>query len=353
MFNKFAAVIFAAGMIGLSASLASAQETQVKVVDEVVAQVNDGVITLSRVKRETKSIVDSYVEQGKKRDEAQKMVDEKQGELIANLINEELLLQKAKELGLEKEADEQINQRIAQLMKDNNLKTVDALYAEMEKTGVNPQELKDSWRKQITRDLVLQREVQAKIYWAAQAPELREYFNKHKDRFTKPETVSFSELFLGFAGRDESQVRQKAKALYDQLRSGGDFDKIVKENGDRGVVTDGVGKVDDAPVAALEKMPKVGAALKGVKTGDYSLPIELEQMGIAILRVTGRQAASSDSVFDEQAVRMAITSEKSPEAQKTFMSKLRSEAYIKVSDTYRPLVNPLLFADERKAKANN
>ena len=29
--------------------------------------------------------------------------------------------------------------------------------------------------------------------------------------------------------------------------------------------------------------------------------------------------------------------------------KLRNEAYIKVNETYRPIVSPILFADERKA----
>src|SRR4051812_27199177 len=96
---------------------AFAQETQTRVVDEVVAQVNDGVITLSRIKREIKDAVDSMVQQGKTKEEAQKIIDEKQGELIANLINEELLVQKAKELGLDKEIDEMLNQRIADLMK--------------------------------------------------------------------------------------------------------------------------------------------------------------------------------------------------------------------------------------------
>ena len=38
---------------------ANSQETQTRVVDEVVAVVNNDVITLSRVKRETKNIVDS------------------------------------------------------------------------------------------------------------------------------------------------------------------------------------------------------------------------------------------------------------------------------------------------------
>ena len=66
--------------------------------------------------------------------------------------------------------------------------------------------------------------------------------------------------------------------------------------------------------------------------------------------------ASSESHFDENAVRLAITSERAPEEQKKFMSALRSDSYIKISDTYRPLVAPILFADERKdtkEKADN
>ena len=42
----------------LGGAAVSAQETQERVIDEVVAQVNEGVITLSRIKRETASIVD-------------------------------------------------------------------------------------------------------------------------------------------------------------------------------------------------------------------------------------------------------------------------------------------------------
>ena len=97
--------LLVAAALTFSASAVAAQENDVKVVDEVVAAVNDGVITLSSIKRELKGIVDSKVQEGMKREDAQKMVDEKRGELIANLINEELLLQRAKEMGLEKEID--------------------------------------------------------------------------------------------------------------------------------------------------------------------------------------------------------------------------------------------------------
>lgn len=337
--------------VAVSSGTAFAQETQIKVVDEVIAQVNEGVITLSRIKRESKNIVDTYVQEGKTRDEAQKMVDEKQGELIASLINEELLVQKAKELGLDSDVEASLNQRVGELMKQYNFKTVEALYQEMEKQGVDPKELRETWRKQAVRERVIQREVQAITYWKPNGKELKDYYEKNKSKFTKPETVSISELFLSFAGRDEAAVREKAKQLYTQLKGGADFEKVVKENGDPGVVTEGAGKAEKLVVANLVEV--VAKPLKNVKAGDVTEPFQADQLGMVILKVDARELASNESVFDENAVRMAILSEKMPIEQKKFMSKLRTESYIKISDTYRPLVSPILFADERKEKTDN
>ncbi|MBA2736320.1 MAG: hypothetical protein H0U50_05955, partial [Pyrinomonadaceae bacterium] len=94
--KRINSAIFSIAVLLTMSVAAFAQESETKVIDEVVAQVNEGVITLSRIKREMKVAVDTYVQEGKPREEAQKLVESKQGELIANLINEELLLQKAK-----------------------------------------------------------------------------------------------------------------------------------------------------------------------------------------------------------------------------------------------------------------
>lgn len=324
------------------------QETQTKVVDEVVAQVNDGVITLSRVKRESRGIVDSYVQEGKSREEAQKLVDEKQGELIASLINEELLVQKAKENGLDSNIEASLNQRFREIMKQYDLKTVEELYAQMEKSGVDPKQIREDWRKQATRDRVIEKEVQMKVYWAANGKELKDYFEKNKSKFTTPETVSFSEIFLGFAGRDEKTVREKAKEIAAQLKAGGNWDKIAKETSDPGVITNGTGKAEKLKVKDLVEV--ISKPIAGLKTGEYTSPFDVEQLGVVILRIDERQQASSESVFDENAVRMAIMSEKVPDEQKRFMAKLRENSYIKIADAYRPLVAPILFADERKDK---
>ena len=211
---------------------AFAQENEPIVIDEVIAQVNDGVITLSRIKREMAEIIDTLVKQGKTPEAAKAEIDGKQGELIANIINEELILQRGKEEGLDSDVDAQINQRFVQMMKENNLKTLQALFDEMRKVNVNPDELKEAWRKQITRDTVIQREVDNKIYWGLAASELRKYFDANKAKFTKPETVKISDIFLNYAGRDEAAVREKAKQLVAQIRGGADFVKLVVENSD-------------------------------------------------------------------------------------------------------------------------
>lgn len=341
-------VLFALFLI--SALGVSAQETEERVVDEVVAQVNEGVITLSKVKREAKAIVEVEVQQGKKKEDAERLVEEKKGEMIANLINEELLMQKAKELGFESDIEASVNRRFLDIMKQNNVKTLEALYQEMERSGVNPQEIREIWKKQATRDIVLQKEVQAKLYWGFSGKELKDYYDKNRAKFTKPETITLSEIFLGFAGRDEAGVREKAKQLLAQLRGGADFEKLKQENSDPGVISKS-GRPEKVKVADLSQM--LTAALKDIKIGGYSEPIAANEIGVLILRVDAREQASSESHFDESAVRMAMTMERAADEQKKFFASLRSESYIKISDSYRPIVSPVLFSDERKEKPDS
>ena len=290
--KRISSVIFQIVVLLVLAIPAFSQENETKVVDEVVAQINDGVLTLSRINREIKAIVDTYVQEGKSRDDALKMVNEKRGELIANLVNEELMLQRAKELGLDSEIEGSINQKFLEIMKQQNIKTLEGLYQEMEKGGLNPDEIREGWRKQATREAVIRREVQSKVYWDATSKELKEYYEKNKDKFTQPETITISEIFLDFAGRSEANVREKAKNLSAQLKAGGDFTKIASENSDR---------KNEPQTVNIKELDDKFALLKNLKAGDITDPIEIAQVGINILKVDKKTQASSDSVFDENA----------------------------------------------------
>jgi len=198
--------------------------------------------------------------------------------------------------------------------------------------------------------MVIQSEVQSVAYWRPNGKDLKDYYEKNKTKFATPDAVSFSELFLTFEGKDPAAVREKAKQLHAELKAGGDFAKITKDHGVAGPISRGDGKVEKLPVKDL--VDKIAKPLEGVKVGEYTAPIELEQLGMVILRVDERQAASNESTFDERAVRMAILNDNFPAEQKKFLAKLRDESYIKINETYRPVVSPLLFADERKQKTN-
>lgn len=338
-------------LIFATAGNSAAQETEIRVIDQVVAQVNDGVITLSRVNREIKSLVEQEVVQGKSREESEKLINERRGELIANLINEELVLQRAKELKLDAEIEAAVNRQALEVMQNANLKTLDALFKEMEKQGVNPDEIRDGWRRRATQDIVVQQEVQRQAYWLPKAHEVKAYYDKNKARFTKPETVSVSEMFLGYAGRDVNAVREKAKELLVQLRGGADYTAIAAANSDPGQLTRGTGKAEKLNVADLPVIVK--PALVGVKVGGYSEPIEIDDLGVIILGVDAREAASNESEFSENAVRSAMMQETAPDVFKKFMASLREDSYIKLNDEYRPLVAPLLFSEERSQKGSN
>ncbi len=316
------------------------QETELKVVDEVVAQVNDGVITLSRVKREMKFRVDAMVEQGKTRDAATAEIKGKEGEVIAKIIEEELLMQKGKEIGVESDVDSEVNRRFLDIMKQQNLKTIEALYKEMEKQGLDPQEVKESWRRQFTIDFVVNREVYGKTLWGWTGKEVKAYFEKNKERFLKPEVVTLSEIFLSFAGRDEAAVRERAKQIVADLRKGGDFPKTAAENSDRPDVKETNGAVGSIPIPELKRICEkclgpIGATAKGGVTD----PIELVE-GIEIFRVDDRKEASKESFFDEPEVRRAMTTEVFDAKRKEYMTDLRQESYIKINDNYRPIVTP-------------
>ena len=339
------AILFIALLFLMSFS-AFAQETDLKVVDEVVAQVNDNVITLSGVKREVQEIVAALVKQGKTQEQAQTEVNSKLGELIANLINEELVLQKGKELGLDSEVDAEINQRFLQMMKENNLRSLEKLFEALRGEGVDAEQVRETWRRQLTKDMVLQKDVDYKLYWGWSSKEIKDYYEKNKAKFTKPETVTISEIFLSFAGRAEADVREKAKKIVEQIRAGADFEKLAIENSERPDVQQTKGKVGLLKISDLTEV--FATPLKNLKIGEITNPIELAE-GIEILRVDERSAASNESVFDETEVRKAMTYEQLPEARKKYLVTLREDSYIKINESYKPLVAPLLFMEERKS----
>ena len=83
------------------------------------------------------------------------------------------------------------------------------------------------------------------------------------------------------------------------------------------------------------------AALKNVKEGSVTDPIKAGD-GFQILKVDGRVPAGSTPTFNDNRVREAMLGERQGKEREAYMQSLRNEAFIKVTDTYKPGVEPLL-----------
>jgi len=114
-------MLFLLAAFVISPALACAQEGEPVVVDEVIAQVNDGVVTLSQLKREMKERVDTLKQNGMTEQQANAEVQSHKAELISILISEQLLLQKGKELDYTEKVEAEVNKRMLETAKENNI----------------------------------------------------------------------------------------------------------------------------------------------------------------------------------------------------------------------------------------
>ncbi|HEX8143869.1 MAG TPA: peptidyl-prolyl cis-trans isomerase [Pyrinomonadaceae bacterium] len=321
----------------------SAQEGEPQIIDQVIAQVNNDVITLSRVRRELKEAIKARVQQGMAEKQATEDVTRRQPELIASLINEQLLLQRGKELDMTEDVEAEVNRRILEEGQRQGIKTLGELEAAMRQAGLDPAEIRATLRTEIMKSFVIQREVDARIFYGLSQEELKKYYEAHRDRFRKPESVTISEIFLSLAGKPEAEVRARAAQIVAQARGGADFAALAVANSEReeGGVRIGAqtkGKVGAFEVPALRE--DIANAIKNIKAGGVTDPIRTDE-GYQILRVDER-VAGSDATYNENRVREAITIERGEQSRKEYLQKLRDEAYIKISEEYRSSVEPLL-----------
>ncbi len=336
----------------LVAPVCAQEESAPRVVDEVIAQVNDQVITLSMLQREMKQAVEALKQgRGLTDEQAQAEVAKRQPEIIVALINEQLMVQKGKEIGLADDVEAQVNRRLLEIAKEQKFKTIEQVEEAMRAEHLDPAAVRQAMRTEAMKSAVLNSEVDRKIYFGLTDAEVKSYYEAHKDQFRKPETITLSEIFLNSVGKPDADVLAHAQKLIAQLRAGADFGATAAaeseredDNGKR-VAPESKGRVGTFPVPEVTNKP-IADAIKGMKAGGISDPVKTEQ-GYIILRVDERTPAGQP-VFEDNRVREAVAYERLPKERETYLSNLRREAYVEFAPTYRDVVQPLLKNDAVK-----
>ncbi|HYK20976.1 MAG TPA: peptidyl-prolyl cis-trans isomerase [Pyrinomonadaceae bacterium] len=341
---KYLAACAALVILILSTGSVFAQEGEMQVVDEVIAQVNDDVITLSMLKRETKERIDALKQNGMTEQQATAEVTKHQAELIATLINEKLLLQKGKELDLANDVEAEVNRRMLQIAQEQGINSIEKLNQAMAQSGLNPDEVRSTMRTEMMKQAVLQQEVDRRVYLGFSPDEVKKYYDSHLDKFRTPESVKLSEIYLNSTSKDEASVKARALELVRQIRAGADFGALAAANSEREKNGQRTAPQDKGYVGEFE-VPNLRedlmGALKDVKVGGVTEPIRTGE-GYQILRVDARTPAGAAPTFNDNRVREAMLMEQQAKERDAYLQNLRNEAFIKVTDAYRAGVEPLL-----------
>jgi parvulin-like peptidyl-prolyl isomerase len=350
----FAASLLAAFLASPAAVAVRAQEEGVpRVIDEVIAQVNADVITLSMLKKDMAEAAEALRQQrgGMTEQQATEEISKRRNEIIVTLVNEQLLVQKGKEMGMTEEVEAEVNRRMLDVAKREGFKSLAQLEQAMRENNIDPAAVRNTMRTEIIKTWVLGREVDQKIFFSLTESEVKSYYEANKDKFRKPETIVLSEIFLSTVGKDPKEVRERADKLVAQLRAGADFGALAmvqserEVNGKR-VAPESKGKLGTYAMNDISK-EDVANALKNLKAGGVTDPLETEG-GIIILRMDERTPAG-EATFDENKVREAMTVSRMDKERKTYLDNLRRDAYIQIAKDYQESLLPLLKVEPQKS----
>src|SRR4051795_3650965 len=116
-----------------------------QVVEEIIARVNNQIITRSELARSKDQLRDEVKQQDA--NNADKLFADREKDVLRDLIDQQLLLDKGKDLGIS--ADTDLIKQLDQMRKDMKLESLEALEKEAEKQGVSWEDFKQTQRNRL------------------------------------------------------------------------------------------------------------------------------------------------------------------------------------------------------------
>jgi peptidyl-prolyl cis-trans isomerase SurA len=301
---------------------------QGKVVEDIVARVNDQIITSSDYDRSAEQLT---AEAGQQAIPAHEL-EQKKADLLRDLIDQQLLLSKGKELGITGETE--LIKRLDEIRKQNHLESMDDLEKAAQQQGVSYEDFKANIRNSIITQQVVRDEVGRKI--SMSPGEVQAYFKAHESEFAQPESVTLNEILIptpaksATEGADTAQVaaaQAQADEIEKKLAAGAKFDDVAKPS-----PTD-----PSAPKSVVLGEYRRGMLVKEIEdkafalnAGEHTQPIRTKQ-GFIILQATQRNAGGDASFKQvEPQVEEALFLQRMQPKLREYLTKLREEAAIDI-----------------------
>jgi len=351
--KKFCSVLIASACLPVFASG--------QVVEEIIARVNNQIVTRSEFQRSKDQLKDEVKQQDP--NNADKAYAEREKDILRDLIDQQLLLDKGKDLSISGDTD--LIKRLDQMRKDMKLESLEDLEKEATKQGISWEDFKQNMKNQMITQKVIGEEVGGHL--SITKDEEQKFYDEHKDKMEQPEYIRLSEILVApkavmppapAAAADpnappsptplappvsDETARQAAEAaalsaaeakandLLKQIHDGASFEDVAKKN------SDGPSAADGGTLGTFER-GKLAKELEdktfAMKAGEITDVIRTKQ-GYVILKVIDHQMAGIPPMKDVMPkIQDALYYEKLQPALRAYLTKLREEAYIKIIPGY-------------------
>jgi peptidyl-prolyl cis-trans isomerase SurA len=335
------------------------------VVEEIIARVNSQIVTRSEFVRSKDQLKDDVKQQDAAN--ADKLYSDREKDVLRDLIDQQLLIEKGKDLGITGDTD--LIKRLDQMRKDMKLETMEELEKAATAQGISYEDFKQNMRNQLITQKVIGEEVGSHL--SITKDEQAQFYADHKSELEQPESIKLSEILVApkkaaaekpaadkpaqagaadpasAAGEStksqDEAVKQaeeaaaltaaeaKANDLLKQIRAGASFEDVAKKNSDGPSASQG-GDLGAFKRGTLAK--ELEDKTFAMKTGDVTDVIRTKQ-GYVILKVTNHTMAGIPALKDvEPRIQDALYYQKLQPALRAYLTKLREEAYIDIKEGY-------------------
>ncbi len=327
-------VIWLAGFVALSlapgarAQAPSQAQSKDTLIEEIVARVNNQIITLSDYEKAAQGLAEEVRQdcQNCAPDQLQAEVKERQKNLLRDMIDQQLLIERAKDMGIDVETE--LVKRLDEVRKENNLATMDDLEKAVEKQGIVWEDYKQQMKNGLLTQKVIQQEVGGRMDIGPD--EIKKYYDAHKQDFVRKEQVDLSEIFLSTEGKTPEEIaaiKTKADDLHKRIVNGDEFAELAKRHSEGSTAQDGgeLGSYESGQLA-----PQLADAVFKLDKNGITDVIQTKT-GFEILKVNEHYQAGLqplDKVSDQ--ITNIIYKQKMDPAMRSYLAELREESYVTV-----------------------
>lgn len=250
------------------------------VVNGIAAIVNDELITLLDLERETASLAREQAAKSGTISEPAR--EELKQQALNRIIDRKLIEQKIKELGISV-SEEEIRQAVEDVKSQNRLSQEQFVQA-LASQGISYEQYRLQLKEQLQRLKLMSQEVKSKIQ--VSDSEIQEYYNANRLKYAGEEKFHARHIFFRLSKEpteaERAAAKEKAAKALAIARSGKDFVSLAKEfSEDPNAVNDG----GDLGIFKRDEMvPEIATVISAMKPGGVS-DLVTSSAGIHILKL--------------------------------------------------------------------